>query len=483
MGFDGSMMNGLQGLDSFMSYFGHPNGTWLGLMNGVMFIGGVILAFPAAWLSDTVGRRYTMFVGISLLIAGAAMQAASHNLATFIISRFIVGCGVEFSIIPAPVLITELAYPPHRGKVTGLFQTCFYLGAIASSWITFGTFTLKDSTWSWRIPSLMQAFFPLVQLLGLFFVPESPRWLVSKGKLEQARSFFTKYHAGGDDSHPLVDYEMQLITAHLEAEGEVAGMGWSSLWKTKGDKKRLFIAAFTALIQQWSGNGIITYYLALVLDSVGIKDSFEKTLINGILQIFNFLAAIFGAFCIDKLGRRTLWLTSCICMLASFSVFTALSGVYLEGSNPVSTGRTVVAFIFIYFFFYDIGVTPLSFAYPVEILPFHTRQKGLAITNMFNTFALVFNAFVNPIAIEAIAWKYYLVYVGVLVVITIVVYLFYAETAGRSLEEISEIFDGPIIVASFFQRRDRRESEGGRRFESGEDVDKGTVEYLEKAKK
>lgn len=105
------------------------------------------------------------------------------------------------------------------------------------------------------------------------------------------------------------------------------------------------------------------------------------------------------------------------------------------------------------------------------------------MTNMFNTFALVFNAFVNPIAIEAIAWKYYLVYVGILVVITIVVYLFYAETAGRSLEEISEIFDGPIIVASFFQRRNKHEGEGGRRFEGGEDIDKDTIKYLEKVEK
>ncbi|KAF7173653.1 hypothetical protein CNMCM5623_005891 [Aspergillus felis] len=483
MGFDSSMMNGLQGLDTWMSYFDNPSGTWLGLLNAVMFLGGVILAFPAAWLSDTIGRRYTIMIGIVILTLGAAIQGASQNIATFIVSRFIVGLGVEIAIVPAPVLITEIAYPTHRAKVTGLFQTCFYIGSIASSWITFGTFTL-GSTWSWRIPSIMQAFFPLVQLVGILFVPESPRWLVSKNKLEEARAFLVTYHAGGDSSHPLVDHEMELITAHIQSETEIAGMGWSVLWNTAADKKRLAIAGFAAVISQWSGNGIITYYLALVLDTVGIKDSFTKTLINGILQIFNFFAAIIGSFCIDRLGRRTLYLISCTGMLVTFTIFTVLSAVYLEGTNSESVGRTVIAFIFIFFFFYDIGVTPLTFAYPTEILPFHARQKGIAFTNLCNTIALTFNTFVNPIALEAIAWKYYLVYLALLVFITITVYLFFAETKGLSLEEISEVFDGPAIAAGWYRRRHTTDEEGdshSERHNDTDDADKEIVEHCEKA--
>ncbi|KAJ5660681.1 uncharacterized protein N7484_000053 [Penicillium longicatenatum] len=452
MGFDSSMMNGLQGLDTWMNYFGNPSGTWLGLLNAVMFLGGVLLAFPTAWLSDKIGRRYTIVIGIVILTIGAAIQGASQNIATFIVARFIVGMGVEIVLVPAPVLITEIAYPAHRAKVTGLFQTCFYVGSIASSWITFGTFSLA-STWSWRIPSIMQAFFPLVQLLGIFFVPESPRWLVSKNKLDEARAFLIKYHAGGDSSHPLVHHEMALITAHIQSDTEIERMGWSVMWNTAADKKRTAIAGFAAIISQWSGNGIITYYLAMVLETVGIQDSFTKTLINGILQIFNLFAAMIGSFCIDRLGRRSLYLISCIGMLVTFTVFTVLSAVYLETTNTEAIGRTVIAFIFIYFFFYDIGVTPLTFAYPAEILPFHARQKGIAFTNMCNTIALTFNTFVNPIALEAISWKYYLVYVGLLVVMSLIVYLFFAETKGLSLEEISEVFEGPAITTSWYRRR------------------------------
>lgn len=180
-------------------------------------------------MSDAIGRRYTMMVGIVLLVAAAAMQAASHNIATFIVARFFVGAGIELSCVPAPVLITEIAYPTHRGKATSLFQTCFFLGAIASSWCTFGTFNMTNSTWSWRIPSALQAFFPVVQFMGLWFVPESPRWLIGKGRHEEARAFLLKYYAGGDESNPIVDHEYRQISSHIEAEQAAAGMGWSSV--------------------------------------------------------------------------------------------------------------------------------------------------------------------------------------------------------------------------------------------------------------
>ncbi|KAJ5190125.1 uncharacterized protein N7498_009110 [Penicillium cinerascens] len=409
MGFDSSMMNGLQGLDTWMNYFGNPSGTWLGLLNAVMFLGGVLLAFPTAWLSDKIGRRYTIVIGIVILTIGAAIQGASQNIATFIVARFIVGMGVEIVLVPAPVLITEIAYPAHRAKVTGLFQTCFYVGSIASSWITFGTFSLA-STWSWRI--LHHA-----SLLGIFFVPESPRWLVSKNKLDEARAFLIKYHAGGDSSHPLVHHEMALITAHIQSDTEIERMGWSVMWNTAADKKRTAIAGFAAIISQWSGNGIITYYLAMVLETVGIQDSFYE----------------------DSYQWHPSDLQSLRChdpgLSASTGSVAVLSAVYLETTNTEAIGRTVIAFIFIYFSFM-ISASPRSHlvTYPAEILPFHARQKGIAFTNMCNTIALTFNTFVNPIALEAISWKYYLVYVGLLVVMSLIVYLFFAETKGLSLE-------------------------------------------------
>jgi MFS family permease len=168
-------------------------------------------------------------IGLVILIAAAAMQAASHNIATFILARFFVGFGMDVASVPAPVLITEIAYPTHRGLATSLFQTCFFIGAIASSWITFGTFNMTDSTWSWRIPSALQAFFPVLQLIGIFFVPESPRWLIAKGRNEEARNFIVKYFAGGDENNPIVEAEYQEISVRIQSEQDAAGLGWSAV--------------------------------------------------------------------------------------------------------------------------------------------------------------------------------------------------------------------------------------------------------------
>ncbi|KIW36717.1 uncharacterized protein PV06_11016 [Exophiala oligosperma] len=252
------------------------------------------------------------------------MQGASHNIASFILARFFVGACIAMASLPAPVLVAEIAYPTQRGKVTSLYQMLYYAGAIASSWITFGTFHMQGSTWSWRIPSVLQATFPLIQLIGLFFTPESPRWQISKGKLGEARNFLIRYHGGGEAGHPLVEFEMQEMVGRIQSEEELAGTGWSSLWMTKADKKRLAIVAFTVVIAQWSGNGIITYYLALVLDSIDVTSSFTKTLISGILQIFNFFAAMLGSLMVDRVGRRKLWLYSTIGMLVSYIVYIVL---------------------------------------------------------------------------------------------------------------------------------------------------------------
>lgn len=113
---------------------------------------------------------------------------------------------------------------------------------------------------------------------------------------------------------------------------------------------------------------MITYYLSLVLETVGITDSFTKTLINGILQIFNFIASIGGSLAVDRLGRRTLWLWSCAGMLSTYIIFTACSAAFVDTHNH-ATAVVVIVFIFLYFFHYDIAVTPLSFGESSLCLP------------------------------------------------------------------------------------------------------------------
>lgn len=200
-----------------------------------------------------------------------------------------------------------------------------------------------------------------------------------------------------------------------------------------------------SFFSQWVGNGIISYYLVKILDSVGITSSTQQTGYNGGLQIFNWLMAIAGSLSCERFGRRKLWLTSAVGMLFSFIVITACSATYAE-KHVKPAGTAVLAFLFIYFGFYDIAFTGLSTAYPLEVLPFSLRTKGVAIQGFCISCALFFNSYVNPIALDAIAWKYYFVYIGVLVLAIFCIYNFYPETKNLHLEEVAAIFDGEAAV-------------------------------------
>lgn len=191
---------------------------------------------------------------------------------------------------------------------------------------------------------------------------------------------------------------------------------------------------------------VVSYYLVLVLQSAGIEDVSQQTLINGCIQIWNLILAVAGAVSVDRLGRRKLFLASCAGMLVSYICITGLSGSFAK-TGTKSVGLAVIPFLFLYYGAYDIAFTPLLFAYPTEIWPYNLRSKGLATTLLSTQLAVGFNIFVNPIALAAISFWYYLVFVVLLIIITITVYFAYPETKGHSLEDMAVVFDGDNAAA------------------------------------
>lgn len=269
------------------------------------------------------------------------------------------------------MLIAELAYPTHRGKYTSAFWTMYYLGAILASWTTFGTQGIA-SAWSWRIPTIMQVGYPCLQLCGFYWLPESPRWLVAQDRAPEALQILAQFHAAGDANSPLVVREMSEIVDTIKREQNAKATGWDTLVATPGNRKRLFIAVCLGAFAQWNGIGVVSYYLTLVLNSVGITDPFMQTLINGLLQIFNFAAAVSAAFLVDRLGRRTLFNWSGLGMLISYIVWTACSAVN-NNTGSSAAGIVVVVCLFVFYFHYDIAYTPLLMSYPTEIFPYSIR--------------------------------------------------------------------------------------------------------------
>lgn len=300
---------------------------------------------------------------------------------------------------------------------------------------------------------------PGIQLLLLWMVPESPRWLISKGKDQAAKDILIKYHGNGNPNDSFVEWEFAEIRETIHKENEAsASSGWYELVRTPGNRKRVGLILFTAVISQCSGNGLVSYYLSKILNSIGLTDPIKQTgtqpssraqrlltdtcaELNGGLTIWSWLVSLIFAFYVDKLGRRFLFLGAGLGMLVAFVIWTACSAVYAETGNT-KAGSAVIAMIFLFYGAAGLAWPGLTVTYSAEILPYKIRAKGLTLCFVGTGLAGVFNQYVNPIGLEKLGWKFYIVYDVVLVIECLVIYFFYVETKGPTLEEIAVLFDG-----------------------------------------
>ncbi|KAG9313571.1 hexose transporter [Chiua virens] len=444
-GYDGSMMNGLQSLTQWQAAFDYPSGGNLGLLNAIQNI-GALAGYPfAPYLSDGVGRRRAIWFGAAIMCVATAVQTGSQSVGMFIGARFLIGFGNTFAANAAPMLVTELSYPTYRAPLTSLYNSLWYSGAIIAAWTTFGSFRINN-TWAWRLPSLIQAVPSVLQVLLVLFAPESPRWLVNKGRETEALRTLAYYHADGDEQDPVVQFEFNEIKAALEFDRTVAAnIGWKSLFSTQGNRKRMRVIIALAFFSQWSGNGLLSYYLSKVLNQIGITSSSTQLLINGCLQIWSFIGALYASYAVNLLGRRFLFLISAGLMMLFYMAQAICFSQYAD-HQTAAAGHAVIAFIFLFSMAYALAFSPLVISYTVEILPYNLRAKGLCLFNFTVSLALIFNQYVNPIALDALGWKYYLVYVCWLAFEFIFLWFFILETKNRTLEETAALFDGEDAV-------------------------------------
>ena len=440
-GYDSALINGLLANKAFLHSLGMTSTSHIGVVVAGLALGSIPALFPASYISDLFGRRICLACAFAIMIAGTLVQTFTLGGWKMFAGRFVLGFGAGFAQVSGPAYCAEIAHPRNRSQVAALVNTCYYIGAIVAAWTTFGaTYMTRAGNWSWKLCTLLQLGIPVLCLALLPFVPESPRWLVSKGREEEALRMLARYHANGEEGDELVRFELEQIRTAIKQERRARETTWSTFVKTRGNRHRLVIVILTAIFSQWVGNGPISYYLVLILKSVGVTSPPAQTAFNGGLQVWNWIAAVSGALLCERLGRRTLFLTSCAGMCACYAIITACSAAYTDHGNKAA-GKVVLAFLYVYFGFYDLAFNGLTLAYPLEILPYQIRSKGMAVLFFFMMAAGFFNAYVNPIAMEAIGWRYYIVYIGVQVFAFCAIYFLFPETKGHTLEEVAYLFD------------------------------------------
>ncbi|ORY68655.1 general substrate transporter [Pseudomassariella vexata] len=459
-GFEGSLMGGLNGMKSYQRYFGMAladSGT--GLVFAMYNIGGLAAVFFTGPMNDYFGRRWGMFTGAIIVIIGTCVQAPSTFRGQFLAGRFVLGFGVSFCAVSAPCYVSEMAHPRWRGTLTGLYNCTWYIGSIIASWVVYGC-SYIDSNSAWRIPVWCQMITSGFVALGAFWLPESPRWLVSQDKHDQAAQILAKYHGEGSVDHPLVQLQIKEMVNQISAEAsDKKWWDYHELWNTRSARRRLICVLGMAIGGQISGNQVSGSYFPAALSTAGITDEKRVLALNGINPVLSFLGAITGARMTDVIGRRPLLIYSIIFCAACFACLTGTAKAATDDpSSPraPAAANALVAIIFIFGIVFSFGWTPLQSMYIAECLPTSTRAKGTAVGNFASSAAGTALQYASGPAFEKIGYYYYIVFVFWDLFEATFMYFLFPETKERTLEELTEVFEARNPVTKSLERRSAR---------------------------
>ncbi|KAH9905811.1 putative hexose carrier protein [Xylariomycetidae sp. FL2044] len=442
-GYDGSMLNGLNILPSYTDYFQLTDAT-TGLNTASVFIGTTIGTVFSGVFTDKYGRRPVMFWASVVMLIGVVIQSAAQNIAMFVIGRIIIGVGSATSGIASGVYLSETFPNRWRTWGVGMLNNFYYVGALIAAAVTLGTGQWQ-STWAWRLPSIIQGIFSLLCIIILPFVPESPRWLLHEGYYEYSRAAVAQTNSDGDIFDPVAVAVYKEILDTLEWEKKDGRtMSPKEIMKTPTARKRLLIGMSAGPFSCIAGNIIASYYLGSELATAGITDSQDQLKANVVLNVWCLACALLGTQLADKWGRKPTALVSEILLVICLFVIGGLSKLYAD--DPESASQSLiygdVAVMFMFQGFYSIAWTPLLYIYPPEVMNYSIRANGLAFaTFALNALACIF-VFIMPIGLGNIGWKMYMVNGSWDIVIAILIAVFWVETKGRTLEEIDAIFEG-----------------------------------------
>ncbi|KAM3424810.1 hypothetical protein BST61_g6791 [Cercospora zeina] len=447
-GFDISSMSAIIGTDQYEEYFDYPAGIRQGAIGSALAAGSVVGSIIAGPISDSLGRKKAIFVAALFWLAGTAVQTATNGFGSLVAGRVINGITVGITSSQVPVYLAEIARKEKRGSLIIIQQLAIEWGILIMYFIGYGCSFIPGDA-SFRIAWSMQ-FVPCVFLMvGLPFLPESPRWLAKKDRGAEAIHVLSKIQAGGNKDDPLVVAEWEEITATLAAE-RAAVKSWrkfvyNGMWKRT-------LAGFTVQMwQQNSGANVMTYYVVYIFQMAGLTGNINL-IASGVQYALFIIFTTVMFFYIDKTGRRPLLIYGALAMgFCHFVVGGILSAAeYVPGgvdNNPNVLIRvtgpkahTVIAFCYLLIIIYALTLAPVCWIYAAEVWSLETRATGMGIASLGNwLFNFALGLYIPPGFIN-IRWGMFIVFGAMCVLAALQFFFTYPETANKSLEEIEEMF-------------------------------------------
>ena len=335
------------------------------------FFGAIITIF----IGNPLGRRKVIFLGTSIMVVGAALQAAAIALPMFIIGRIICGVGNGMNTSTVPTWQAEVCSSHNRGRLIMIEGALITGGIMISYWIDYGLSFAPGSV-AWRFPLAFQIFFCLPILALVLKLPESPRWLILQNRYDEAKEVIASVN-NVETNDKFVENEFKAIN---DTVLEMSKGKFTDLFARDENKtlQRTVIAYTNQMCQQVSGINLITYYAAKLYGRLGMSPGMSRLLaaLNGTEY---FIASWPAVFLVERVGRRKLMLFGAAGQAATMAI---LAGV---GSSKAKSAQiTGIVFLFVFNTFFAVGWLGMTWLYPAEITPLRTRAPANALSTSSN---------------------------------------------------------------------------------------------------
>jgi len=400
------------------------------LVVSIVLIGAMIGAMAGGAIADQIGRRATLVWAAGIFIAGSVLAPVSPNVATLILARAIIGVGIGFTSVTAPVYVSELAPPQSRGMLIGLYQLALTVGIALADLVGYWLAPQE----AWRLMFGIAAVPTLFFLAIIVTVPESPRWLFAHGRTTDAESVLRSYTDALGARQFLDDIQEGLKTPMTQS--------WIALW-SPAVRGSLFIAVGLTVLQQVTGINTVIYYGPQIFELAGIASHANAIFATLLVAIMNILGTIVGILLVDRVGRKPLLYVGVAGM--AVALFALSWGFGHRAAVGSSLGVIAIASLLVYIACFAFSLGAIAWILVSEVFPLRVRGRGVAVGTLFSGIAnfAVSLTFLSLISAAGDAATFALF--GGLSVLTLVFVRFAVpETCGRHLESISAPKTEPV---------------------------------------
>ncbi|KAG2184678.1 hypothetical protein INT43_000591 [Umbelopsis isabellina] len=442
-GYDQGVMSGIIVMPYWTSYFHNPNDVMTGFIVSIYLLGAFAGGLLSGPISERIGRKRSIQLASIVFSLGSAIQAGASTTQMLLGGRFVQGIGIGFYSMNVPVYQSELSPPHLRGRFVALQQFSIVTGIMIAFWLGYGCSFIQSDV-SWRLPLALQILPSVLLFFGMFFLPYSPRWLCDRGRNEEALTTLARLHAQGNEQDPYVIQEYNEIVAYVKFERENAVRSYADLF-SKDNRRRVILAVGIQSMQQWTGINAVLYYAPLIFKGAGLSGTASQLLATGLNGVVSVIATIPAVMYIDSWGRVKTLLVGGTGMGVTMLLAGALLGAYPHtdtGNNNLGAQYFAIAMMYVFTIFFSSSWGPCGWIYPAEIFPNRARAKGTGLSTAANYLMNFVIGEITPIMLSRITFWTYIFFCLTNFLCVAILYFFYPESKGLSLEEMEILFGG-----------------------------------------